>query len=156
MSTVLRSDLIIEDGVTQAGAGDGLVIPVVEEWLEVGKRAVESGAVRLRKVVHHDVVTVDEPLAGDVVEVERVAVDRLLDAEVTVRYEGDVMIVPVVEERVVTLKQLVLVEEIRITRRARVESKPREMTLRREEVIAERLDPASGEWHAIQGCPATG
>ena len=46
-------------------------------------------------------------------------------------------------------KQLVLVEEIRVTRRSRARSAPQETTLRREQVIAERLDPASGEWRPI-------
>ena len=127
------------------------VIPVVEEQLEVSKRTVASGgAVRLRKIVHEDAVTLDVPLNSEVVEVERIAVDRAVDADVAVRYEGDVMIVPVLEERIVTRKQLFLVEEIRVTRRTRLESVPHDVALRREEVIAERLDPVSGKWERIE------
>ena len=125
------------------------MMPVIEEQLDVTKRVVESGAVRLRKIVHEEVVTVEEPLATQETEVERVKVERPVDAEVAVRYEGDVAIFPVVEERLVTRKQLVLVEEIRITRRTHTRSEPRQVTLLREEVVAERLDPESGEWRSI-------
>jgi uncharacterized protein (TIGR02271 family) len=126
------------------------VLTVTEERLDVSKRLVESGrALRLRKLVHEEVVTVDEPLTTEVTEVERVAVGRPLDEPVAVRYEGDVMIVPVVEERLVTRKQLVLVEEIRVTTRRLPRSAPSQATLRREEIIVERLDPDSGEWRRV-------
>ena len=126
------------------------VIAVTEERLDVSKRLVESGrAIRLRKLVHEEVVTVDEPLITEVTEVERVAVGRPVDEAVAVRYEGDVMIVPVVEERLVTRKELVLVEEIRVTTRKLPRSLPSETTLRREEIIVERLDPDSGEWRRV-------
>lgn len=149
MITNSQPGSIAKDDAVQVRDGRSVVIPVVEEQLQVGKRAVESGAMRLRKIVHKDVVTIDEPLTVETTDVERVAIDRPIDAEMAVRYEGDVMIVPVIEERVVTLKQLVLVEEIHITRRTTVKSEPREVMLRREELIAERLDPVSGEWQAV-------
>lgn len=130
---------------------DAVVVPVIAEQLSVDKRLVDSGAaVRLRKLVHEDVVTVDEPLTDEVVEVERVPVGRPVDAPVAVRYEGDVMIVGVVEERLVVTRQLVLVEELRVSRRRQVRSEPQTVTLRREEVVAERFDPASGEWRPIE------
>ena len=133
-----------------AGHPESAVMTVIEERLDISKRVVESGgAVRLRKVVHEEVVAVDEPLTSEVIEVERVAIDRPVDAEVPVRHEGDVTIFPVLEERLVTRKQLVLVEEIHVTRCSRPRSLPQEATLRREEIIAERLDPASGEWRPI-------
>jgi len=40
-----------------------------------------------------------------------------VDEPPQVRHEGEVMVVPVVQERLVTHKELVLVEEIRLTRR---------------------------------------
>jgi uncharacterized protein (TIGR02271 family) len=136
------------------GIADSVALPVmtvIEERLDVSKRLVESGgAVRLRKIVHEEIVTVDQPLTTEVVEVERIAMDRPVDEVVAVRYEGDVMIVPVVEERLVTRKQLVLVAELRVTRRLRPQQASQEVTVRREEVIAERLDPISGEWRPIE------
>ena len=131
---------------------DSAVVTVLEERLAVHKRSVESGGgVRLRKLVHEEVVTVDETQTTEVTDVERVAIGRPVDEAVPVRHEGDTMIVSVVEERLVTVtrKQLVLVEELRLTRRSVVRHTPQDVTLRREEVIAERLDPASGEWKPV-------
>ncbi len=119
---------------------------VIAETLEVGKRVVVTGAIRLRKYVHEEQVVVDEPLATEAVNVERIAMNREVEGPVAIRYEGDVMIVPVVEERLVTRKQLILVEEIRVTRRTDERRSPQTIALRREEIIAERMDPASGEW----------
>jgi hypothetical protein len=140
----------------QANAGDEVdsaVVPVLEERIAVHKRSVESGGgVRLRKLVHEEVVTVDESQTTDVTDVERVAIGRPVEEAVPVRHEGDTTIVSVVEERLVTVtrKQLVLVEEIRLTRRSVVRHAPQDIMLRREEVIAERLDPASGEWKTVE------
>lgn len=126
-----------------------LTVSVLQEKLDVSKRLVKSGAIRLRKLVHEEVVIVDEPDAFEVTEVERVSIGLPVDAEVGVRYEGDVVIYPVVEERLVTHKQLVLVEEIRVTRRTRPQTLSQEVTLRREEVVGERLDLGSGEWKLL-------
>ena len=145
------------------GTVDRLVIPVIEEVATVSRRLVETGhAVRVRKLVHEDEVNVDGSSTVDHADVERVAVGRVLDGPVGVRHEGDVMIVPVVEERLVTVKQLVLVEEIRITRitrSSRVQPATVPVTLRREEVVVERFDPETGQWletPANAGEPPTG
>jgi uncharacterized protein (TIGR02271 family) len=120
--------------------------PVIEERLEVGRRTVYTGAVRVRKRVHEVTEQVREPLANEYVDVERVPVGRLLQEPVGIRHEGDVTIVPVVEERLVIRKQLVLVEEIRLTRRREVSETNEDVTLRRESVVVERLDPATQQW----------
>ena len=86
-------------------------------------------------------------------EIERVAVNRPVDAPVAVRHEGDVTIIPVLAERIVTRTQLVLVEEIRITRHRETRPAPRQVTLRREEMVVERLDAASGEWRVVDAAP---
>lgn len=149
----MNTDLQLDDDLGTASVDEGgtIVLPVVEEQLQVARRLVESGAVRVRKLVHEDVHAVDALLSVETTEVERVAIDRPVDAEVEVRYEDDVMIIPVVEERIVTRKQLFLVEEIRIRRRTSVKSEPIEATLRREEAIVERLDPVSGAWDRVDG-----
>jgi len=126
------------------------VINVLEERLSVTKQMVETGGgVRLRKLVHEDAVDVMEPLALETLEVKRVSIDREIDAPVAVRYEGDVTIFPIVEERLITRKQWVLVEEIHVSKVRRVERSTHQVTLRREEVVAERQDATSGEWSLI-------
>ena len=156
----LHSGVSRTDNEALTEEGPYLTLPVIQEELDISKRVVNSGAIRLRKIVHEEVVTVDEPLEFEVTEVERVSIGLPVDAEVAVRYEGDVVIYPVVEERLVTRKQLVLVEEIRVTRRTRPQTLPQQVTLRREEVVGERVDLGSGEWKSLdsvesKACPTT-
>lgn len=125
-----------------------LVIPVVEERIEVSTEVVDTGRVlRLRKQVQDVPTEVRVPVATEVVDVQRVPIGRVVDEPPAVRHEGNVIVVPVVEERLVTRKELVLVEEIRLTRRSEVaEADGGTHVLRRERVVAERFDPDTGEW----------
>jgi len=133
----------------------GLVIPVIEERLEVHREAADTGrTLRLRKQVEEVQSDVRVPVATEVVDIQRVPVGRVVDEPPTVRHEGDVIVVPVVEERLVTRKELVLVEEIRLTRRSEVaEADAGTHVLRRERVVAERFDPDTGEWLPEPGSP---
>src|SRR5215207_1962365 len=121
--------------------GESVVVPVVAEGVEVERRWVETGKVRVSKRVNERVEVVDEPLLLEEVHVERVPVDRVVDGPVPVRYEGDTMIVPLFEEVLFVEKRLVLKEELRITKRRREERRPQEVTLRSEEAKVERLGP---------------
>lgn len=132
---------------------DATVLPVLEERLDVTRRVVETGAVRVRKLVHKDVVDVRRHHVTEHVDTERIPVGRVVQGPQPVRHEGDTMIVPVVEERTVVRKELVLVEEIRITRRREIREVPEEITLKRESVVVERLDPATQQWHPTQDIP---
>jgi uncharacterized protein (TIGR02271 family) len=118
------------------------VIPVIEEVLDVQKRRVETGGVRINKKVSEREERIDEPVWQEEVDVRRVAINRVVDGPAPEsRTEGDVMIVPVLEEVVVVKKQLVLKEELHITRRRIAERDSRTVTLRREEATVERIEP---------------
>jgi uncharacterized protein (TIGR02271 family) len=133
-----------EDPIVRTGLEPSVVIPVVEESLTVSRRLVETGrGVRVFKTVSEREELVDEPLSLDEVLVERTEVNRWLadGAEVpAVRQEGDVTVVPVLEEVLVTQKRLLLKEEIRITRVRREVHRPERVTLRTEQVSVERFD----------------
>lgn len=123
-------------------------IPVVEERVEIGKRQVDTGGVRVVKSVSSRTETVDVPLQQDDLVIERIPAGRLLDAgaerdAAKARQEGDVLIVPVLEEVLVVEKRWRLKEEVRITRRQQVSHAPQTVTLRSESVTIERLG-ASG------------
>ena len=124
-------------------SGGKLVVPVVQEVVDVQKRWVESGRVRVTKVVHQHEEVVDEPLLREEVEVERIAVNRAVDGPVAVRHEGDVMIVPILEEVLVVEKRLVLKEELHIRRRRTEVSHPQRIVLRTEEATVEHLKDKS-------------
>jgi stress response protein YsnF len=135
--------------MTQTQRPSDIAVPVTEERLEVGREVVDTGrTLRVRKQVEEVPAEVREPVATEVVEVERVPVGRVVSEPPQVRHEGDVMVVPVVEERLVTRKELVLVEEIRLSRRREVVEGRAEVVLRRERVLVERFDPGTGQWHS--------
>ena len=114
-----------------------VVVPVAAEEAVLGKRVVETGRVRVRKIVRERVAALDAPLARDEITVERIAVDRLVSEPPATRQDGDVLVIPVVEE--VLIKGLRLVEEIRITRRRHVERRAVRVPLRREQVVVDRV-----------------
>jgi uncharacterized protein (TIGR02271 family) len=117
-----------------------VIIPVFEETLDVRKRKVETGRVRVSKTVREREEVIDEPFLRQEVEIERVPVNRFIDDPVPVRYEGHTLIVPVFEEVLVVEKRLRLKEEVRVTRRQVESSEPQTVTLRSEELTVERVD----------------
>ncbi len=128
---------------TEIAAGENLVVPIIEEELVVSKRTVDTGGVRIRKTVQEFAQTVDQPLTHDEVQVERIAMNQVLNDPAQLRYEGETMIIPVMEERLIVQKQLILTEEIRVTKRQVVNSQPQQVMLRREEIALEEIIPGS-------------
>ncbi len=127
--------------LSQVEADQGVVVPIIEEELTVGKRVVETGGVRINKTVQVRQETVDLPLIEDHAEVERVTVNRMVDAAPEVRHDGETLIVPILEEVLVVEKRLMLREELHIRLRRDQVHKPQQVTLRREEVEIERFAP---------------
>lgn len=120
-------------------SAEGTVLPVIEEQLHVGKREVVTGTIRVHKEVREEQVTVDEPLMVERIEVERVPINRVVSAAPAPRQEGDVLVVPVVEEEIVISKQLVLKEEVHLRRVREERHAPQQVNLRREDVKVERV-----------------
>ena len=131
--------------MTDSSKREREIIPVVEEQAVVSKHKKLTEGVRVRTVVNEAQEVIDEPLATEDVEVERTPLDRWVDAPVPVRHDGDTTIVTLVEEVVVVEKRLRATEEIRITKRRSVRHEPQLVTLRREEVVVERLQPARSD-----------
>lgn len=113
-------------------------IPLVEERLEVGKRQVESGRVKVRVAVDTREEMVPAELARDEIEVRRVPRNVAVAELPGVRLEGDTTIIPVVEEQLVVEKRLVLVEEIHVVRRTETSVEQIPVTLRSERAEIER------------------
>jgi len=110
------------------------VIPVVAEEAVVQKRQRTTGSVTIHKSVHERTEVVDPALQADEVTVERIAVNRIVEAPVPVRQEGDTTIIPLLEEVLVVEKRLMLREEGRITRVHKEIHDPKEVLLREEQV----------------------
>ena len=127
------------------------VIPLHAEELSVSKRQVVTGRVRVETVTHEHEQLVDEQLARERVEVERVAVGKPIDAIPAVRQDGDTTIIPVVEEVLVVERRLVLKEEIHIHRVRTTEQHQERVTLRRQEAVITRLpiETTPGETNSV-------
>lgn len=128
---------LLEDGQ------GSVVIPVIEEQLQVETRVVETGTVRIAKTVGTREETISQPLMREDLTVERVPVNRVVQEATPIRYEGETMIVPLLEEVLYVEKRLVLKEELRITLRKNVTEHTETVTLRREDAQIERIEPDS-------------
>jgi len=138
----LRLDQLVEqhDGSVQAAA-EPYVVPVIAERLLVEKQTHITGRVRIHKTVHDREEVVDEPLLRRTVQVERVPINRVVEGEIPVRYEGDTTIIPVLEEVLVVEKRLMLKEELHITQHQEEIHQPQRIVLRTEDITVERLAP---------------
>ena len=120
-------------------------LALAEEFVSIGKRRVVTGRVRVRTQTETVETTAGAELEGETVEVTRVPCDRYVDQAPPVRTEGEVTILPVVEEVLVVEKRLVLKEEIHVRRTATRETVEIPVTLRRERAVVERIDPVTGD-----------
>jgi len=116
------------------------VVPVVAEELKVGTRKRETGSVRVGKTVTERQETVSMPLTSERAQVRRVIIDKPVSETPPVRREGDTIIFPVVEEVAVVHKQLVLKEELHVSRRRTTEQHEEVVTLREEHPEVQRTD----------------
>jgi stress response protein YsnF len=126
-------------------AESAVTIPVRREELSIGTRTVDTGrGVRVRTTVLERAQHIDEVLHSDVVSVEHVPVDKIvsLDAAPASRYEGDTLIVPILEEVLVVERRLRIKEEIHITKTRRAQRHSETVSLKSEEVVVERFDDA--------------
>lgn len=120
--------------------------PVIEDFVTVHKTVADNGGLRLRKIVHDEVHTIDEDLLSQSVALTRVPIGRDVEGPLAVRYENGVTIIPIVEERLVVRRQLVLVEEIHVGTATHTTRAPQSITVRREEIMVERQAPGTTTW----------
>jgi uncharacterized protein (TIGR02271 family) len=128
-------------------------LKLLAEELVVERRQVETGRVRVDVVTREHQELVDILLAREQVVVERVPIDRRVDAIPTIREEGDTIIVPVVEEILIVERRLILKEELHVKRVRTTEQHRESIMLRRQEAVVTRTpkgtpdvgpDPAKG------------
>ncbi len=137
---MIDDDLTDEKRSAAGADGEVATIPLAEERLSVSTRQVESSRIRIRVDVEEREERVVQNLARDEVEIERVPRNERLSEIPHVRLEGDVTVIPVVEEVVVVEKALILVEEIRVHRRSASERKEIPVILRSEQALVDRDD----------------
>jgi uncharacterized protein (TIGR02271 family) len=117
---------------------DSVSIPVIEEKLKIEKEIVVTGKVRITKKVDEHEELINIPLAQEEIVVEHIPLNKYIDTQPEpVRYEGETMIIPVIKEVLIVEKRILLVEEIRITKRINQTNESQQIMLRKEEINIE-------------------
>lgn len=120
-----------------------LTLPLHAEEAAVSRRRVATAVVRVATVTHTREQRIDEQLTHERVEIERVPIGRYVEAVPPVKEEGDLTILPVVEEVVVVERRLLLREEVRIRRVRTTERHVETVQLREQDAVVTRI-PAEG------------
>jgi len=114
-----------------------LVIPVIEETVNVNKQEVVTGKVKIEKHIEEINQAVNVELQHDEYTIRRVARNEYVDEGAPqVRHEGNTLIIPVVKE--VYVKRLLLVEEVHIIKDVVTTSEQVNVPLRKETVTINR------------------
>ena len=130
------TDVIEDEGVIR--------VPLREERLEAQTVPTQLGSVMFHKRIEEVPSVEDVELHQDDVSVERISSDELVDAREDPWYEGDTLVIPVYQEKIVTETRLVLSELLRVKRKERIEHVMVEGTIRREVVDVEPIINETG------------
>ncbi len=129
--------------MAQRSDDDCKIVELAEEQAVVTKHKKLTGGLRVHTVIREDEAIIDEPLSTEQVEVDRVPLDRWVDAPIPVRQDGETTVITLHEQVIVVEKRLKAIEEVHLVRKRSMRSTPQRITLRREEAVIERLDPAT-------------
>ena len=121
--------------MVEAWNADQEVIPVLAETAEFTKRVVETGRTLIHKTVSERDEVVEGLLQRQDIEVDRIAVGRVVEQTPPPRQEGDTWVFPVMEEVLVVEKRLILKEELHIRTVTTNETVRQTVKLRTEQVV---------------------
>ena len=122
---------------------EDLHIPLHAEEISVSRREAKKGNVHIALITGTREQLVDEELTQVRVEIERVPIGRTIEVVPPIGQEGDITIIPVVEEIVVVERRLVLKEEVRVRRVSTKEQHQETVVLRQQEAVVTREEPDS-------------
>ena len=114
-------------------------IPIIAETASISTRRVASGRVTISTRTEEIDRILPAELASVEVSVVQVPVDRKINSVPEVVAEGDLTIIPVVEERLVVTRELYLREEVHVRRVERTETVDVAATIRRQTVQIDRI-----------------
>jgi uncharacterized protein (TIGR02271 family) len=120
-----------------------LRFPLHVEEISVSRREIKKANVQVALVTGTREQLIDEELTHVRVEIERVPIDRTVEVAPPTRQEGDITIIPIVEEIVVVERRLVLKEEVRVRRVSTKEQHQETVVLRQQEAVVTREEPDS-------------
>jgi uncharacterized protein (TIGR02271 family) len=129
------------DACATGGQHSGQTVKAVEEQLNVQKRPVQSGEVKVHKEVHTEHKTIDVPVAREEVVVERMPSSGRTAS--TSDLKSQEIRVPIREEEVRVEKTPVVKEEVRVSKRQVQGTEKVSENLRKEEIKVDTHGSAS-------------
>lgn len=133
--TLLSDPSLFQQDLTKEKADSALALRA--EHLEVTKREVESGEVRIRKRIVEETQMIEVPYIREEVTIERRTVPTGSVWEGEVYAEDEEIVIPVLEEQVTIEKEVEVLEEVDIRKEKVTEQKQVSGTVRREELDVE-------------------
>lgn len=116
---------------------------VINEFLTVKKKIVETGRIHITKKIELREESFNVPVMQEHVNVERITINQYVNEAPQIRQVGKTMVIPVLKEVWVVRKEILLVEEIHVTRTHTQEIISGTETLR-EELVSIVQTPAEG------------
>lgn len=126
-------------GQGQGRGQEAANIKLHEEQLKVGKRQVEAGGVRLRKIIHTEQVTQPVELQHEEIVVERVPGRETPESGATDFQQQDIFI-PLRREEPVVEKEGFVREEVRVSKKPQTERQKVSGQVRKEDVDVQRTE----------------
>lgn len=118
-------------------------IPLREEQVTIGKRDIESGGVRLRKVVRTEVVNQPVELQREEIVLERVPASEGQTAATEGSFEEREVFIPLRREEAVVSKENRVREEVRVGKQVHTEKQTISENVRKEDVEVVEGDDAT-------------
>lgn len=128
-----------------------VAMPVVEEKLEIGKREVERGGVRVQSRVTETPVEENVQLREEHVHVERRPVDYTFHGSESEAFQESIVEIKEAYEEMIVKKKARVVEEVIVGKDVEQRTETVHETLRRTDVEVERLQPEQGDSDKASG-----
>ena len=119
---------------TTATGKDDIEVALTEEQVRVGKRTVDAGQVRLRKIVRTEIVNQPVEIRHEDVVIERVAAGDMRPGTAASDFKEEVIDVPLTREEVVVQKDAHVTGAVRLHKTSEAETQNVSETVRKEDV----------------------
>jgi uncharacterized protein (TIGR02271 family) len=136
----------------QSTGRESATVQLHEEQVKVGKREVEAGGIRLRKVVRTETVNQPVELRREEIEIERVPAEgQQSQAGTGQAFQQQDIFIPLRREEAVVQKDSRVREEVRVSKKSETERQTISENVRKEDVEIEeqgearRADPKTGD-----------
>ncbi len=120
---------------------DPAILSLLAESVSVTKRKVLGRKFRVSAQTVSNEEMRETQIDREEINITRVPINQFVEAMPEIRIEGDTTIMPIVEERLFTVKRLFVVEEVHLTRVKQQEIVQTPVQIRRQHAVIECFDP---------------